>query len=241
MSEKIPCPVDGCDEEFADESEAMTHTKEKHRDDFAPPPMQIIPPGEPPEDQVQAVEKETPTSTGDEEGQSDSGGHESPIVQPEQSPDKEDVLAMVPPGMLKVLDERVEKIVEAKIEAALEAYLPQVQAAVGGAMEKAIDDKARAAGIILPSVSGGGGAPGTPVTPVGQALLAWITKGGGGGSSDMENLAKTLTQARAISDVLNPPSIWDRVMQNAVLRSLGKPGLVTDTEVKELLTPPAKP
>ena len=56
----------------------------------------------------------------------------------------------------------------------------------------------------------------------------------------MENLAKTLTQARAISDVLNPPTIWDRVMQNAVLRSLSKAGLVTDVEVKELLAPPAK-
>ena len=211
-SEKIPGPVDGCDEVFADEAEARVHVKEKHRDDFAPAPAQIIPPEEPPADQVQAVEKEKK---------------------------EEDVLAMVPPGMLKILDERVEKIVEARIEAALEAYLPQVQEAVTGAMTRVVEAQARAAGIPIPVVGEGGVVPGSPVTPVGAALLQWITKGGGG-STDMENLAKTLTQARAISDVLNPPTIWDRVMQNAVLRSLSKAGLVTDAELKELTEKPPK-
>ena len=57
----------------------------------------------------------------------------------------------------------------------------------------------------------------------------------------MESLAKTLTQARAISDVLNPPSIWDRVMQNAVLRSLSKAGLVTEAEMKEIIDETKKP
>ncbi len=163
---------------------------------------------------------------------------ETPLA--EFAPDQEKVIeetaavAMVPPGMLKLLDERVEKIVATRIEAALTAYLPEVQQAVAGAMEKAVK---QVQGALPGGLPGAGVIPGSPVTSEGVALLNLLLRQGGGGGSDMENLAKTLTQARAISDVLNPPSIWDRVMQNAVLRSLGKAGLVTDTEMKDLLEP----
>jgi len=150
----------------------------------------------------------------------------------------EALVAMVPPEALELLDKRM----DARIQAAIEAERPQIAAAVKGAIEGVLE-KAKVAGISIPGVTGnpgeGGVVPGSPVTPTGAAFLQFLMKGSGG--SDMENLAKTLTQARAISDVLNPPSIWDRVMQNAVLRSLGKAGLVTDSEMKELLEPPAKP
>jgi len=190
--------------------------KDKHRDEFAPEPVQIIPPGEPPETQAQVNARAS-------------------------LPNEEALLELVPPGMLALLEKRM----DVRINAALEAYKPEVAEAVKGAIEQVVK-QAQAAGIQVPGVTdnptgGGGVVPGSPVTPAGAELLKMIFGGGGGQGSQMEELAKTLTQARAISDVLNPPSIWDRVMQNAVLRSLGKAGLVTDAEVKELLEPPAKP
>lgn len=207
MTEKIPCPVAGCDEVFDDEAAAIAHMKEKHQDEFAPATiLPILPPG---------------------------GG-------PDEPPRSVEALSLVPPGMLEALDARVDE----RIQAALVAERPQIQAAVKGAIEQVIA-QARAAGLPIPGVTvnpavpEGGVVPGSPVTPAGAQLMNWMM--GQGQSSGMEDLAKTLTQARAISDVLNPPSIWDRVMQNAVLRSLGKAGLVTDAEVKELLEPPAKP
>ena len=219
MSEKIPCPVEGCDEEFDDEKAAAAHMKDKHRDDFAPPPVQIIPPGEPPEDQAQKVGEKKPREL------------EVPG------------LGVVPPAMLELLDQRM----DARIKAAIAAERPELAKAIEITVTRsfeAIANKAQAAGIVIPGVTGapgeGGVVPGSPVTPTGAAFLQFLMKQGSGGS-DMENLAKTLTQARAISDVLNPPTIWDRVMQNAVLRSLSKAGLVSDSEMKELLAQPAKP
>ncbi len=219
MSEKIPCPVDGCNEEFDDEAAASAHMKEKHRDEFAPPA--VIPPGgqppEPPEGQAQNV------------GEKKSRELEVPG------------LGVIPPGMLELLDQRM----DARIQAAMAAERPELAKAIEVTVTRsfeAIAKKAQAAGIVIPGVTGasgeGGVVPGSPVTPTGAAFLQFLMKGSGG--SDMENLAKTLTQARAISDVLNPPTVWDRVMQNAVLRSLSKAGLVTDAELKDL-TEPAKP
>ena len=202
--EKIKCPVDGCDEEFADEAEAMVHMKEKHRDKFAPPLA----------DQVQVVEKK---------------------VRPEPEPVPEANLGMIPPGMIDLLNKQM----DARIEAALESYLPKVQEAVGEAMQKVVAAQAQAIGIPIPNIGKDGGViPGSPVTPTGAALLQWITKGGGGGSTDMDALAKLMTSARAISDVMNPPSMWDRVMQNVVVRSLNKSGLLTTEESKALIEPP---
>ncbi len=207
-SEKIKCPVDGCDEEFADEAEAMVHMKEKHRDEFAPPQPQIIPPPGPPGGQAQVVKKET-----------------EPVPP----------VGMIPPGIMSALEAKM----DARIEASLEAYLPQVQEAVGEAMQKVIAAQAQAIGIPIPNIGKDGGViQGSPVTPTGAALLQWITKGGGGGSTDMDTLAKLMMSARAISDVMNPPSMWDRVMQNVVVRSLNKSGLLTTEESKALIEPP---
>jgi len=84
----------------------------------------------------------------------------------------------------------------------------------------------------IPPAAGGGVLPGSPVTPMGAQLLSWITKSDQ--PTNMEALANILTQARAISDVLNPPTMWDRVMQNVVVRSLKQTGLLTGTEADNL-------
>lgn len=158
-----------------------------------------------------------------------------PPEPPEPQEQVEKAVLGVPPEVMTLLDARIDE----RIDAALEKFKPELQTAVAGAIKKVVD-QAQAAGIQVPGVTGEGGVvKGSALTPTGAALINAILKGGGG--SDMEQLAKTLTQARAISDVLNPPSIWDRVMQNAVLRSLRKADLVTESEMKELLEPPAKP
>ena len=194
MSERIPCPVDGCDEEFDDEASAASHMKEKHRELYSAPVGR---------DKPSEVVVDLPPI----EGVSSNAGP----------------LAMVPPGMLEILDKRM----DARITAAIPQIVDALKAAIAAGAPGA------APGVALPP--GGGVIPGSPVTPAGAELIKWMTSGGGGGSTDMESLAKTLTQARAISDVLNPPSIWDRVMQNAVLRSLSKAGLVTEAEMKEII------
>jgi len=191
-SEKIPCPVDGCDEEFDDEAAAAAHMKEKHRELYSAP-----------------------------------GVHDNPGEAALQSP------AELPavPGMEMVTPE-ILALIDARMDSRIEKAIPDIV----NALKEAITSGAP--GAALP---GGGVIPGSPVTPAGAELIRWMTRGGGGGSTDMENLAKTLTQARAISDVLNPPSIWDRVMQNAVLRSLSKAGLVTEAEMKEIIDETKKP
>lgn len=159
---------------------------------------------------------------------------------------EEGIKEMLPAGTLEMLDARIAAVAKAEIESALEAFKPEVAAAVQGAMERVIAT-ARTAGVNIPGVPAvnpttglpeGGVVPGSPVTPMGAQLLGWITRKDE--PSGMESLAKTLQEARLITDIMNPPSIWDRVMQNAVLRSLGKAGLVTGAEMKELLEPPAK-
>ena len=191
MTERIPCPVDGCDEEFDDEAAAAAHMKEKHRELYTPPGTHETRAYQPPPEEVPAVPG----------------------------------LGVVTPGMLELLDKRM--------DARITAAIPQIVDALKQAIASG------APGAALPP--GGGVIPGSPVTPAGAELIRWMTRGGGGGSTDMESLAKTLTQARAISDVLNPPSIWDRVMQNAVLRSLSKAGLVTEAEMKEIIDETKKP
>ena len=191
MSERIPCPVEGCDEEFDDKEAAAAHMKEKHRELFSAP-----------------------------------GVHDNPGEA--ALPPTAEVLV---PGMEMVTPE-ILALMDARIDGRIEKAIPDIV----NALKEAITSGAP--GAALP---GGGVIPGSPVTPAGAELIRWMTRGGGGGSTDMENLAKTLTQARAISDVLNPPSIWDRVMQNAVLRSLSKAGLVTEAEMKEIIDETKKP
>lgn len=205
--EKIPCPVEGCDEVFADEAEAMAHMKEKHRDDFAPPQEQIIPPEEPPADQVQTVEKEK--------------------VKP-------DALTMVPPGLMAAMENKMDE----RIEAALESYLPQVQEAVAGAMQNIIAAQAQAAGLAMNPATGlpeGGVVTGSPVTPMGAAIINWMTRGSGGGVGDLENFIRQANQFKAIGELFNPPaSLTERIMQTAYIRSLKNVGLVTDKQMSDV-------
>ena len=152
-----------------------------------------------------------------------------PEAEDEENPSA--ALAMVPPEIMKLMDSRIDE----RVQAALEAERPQIAAAVKGAIEQVLA-QAKAAGIAVlgvPLAPGEGGVvPGSQVTPAGAQLISWMTKSDQ--SSDMENLAKMLTQARAISDVLNPPTMWDRVMQNVVVRSLRQTGLLTGTEADTL-------
>jgi len=136
---------------------------------------------------------------------------------------------MVTPEILALMD--------ARIDGRIEKAIPDIVNALKDAITQV--QNPGAPGVAVPP--GGGVIPGSNITPAGAELIKWMTRGGGGGSTDMESLAKTLTQARAISDVLNPPSIWDRVMQNAVLRSLSKAGLVTEAEMKEIIDETKKP
>jgi len=196
MTERIPCPVEGCDEEFDDKEAAAAHMKEKHRELFSAP-----------------------------------GVHDNPGEVIVNLPPTEEVttvpgMEMIPPGLLEMMD--------ARIDGRIEKAIPDIV----NALKEAIT-QVQTPGAAVPP--GGGVIPGSNITPAGAQLINWMTRGGGGGSTDMENLAKTLTQARAISDVLNPPSIWDRVMQNAVLRSLSKAGLVTEAEMKEIIDETKKP
>ena len=131
MSEKIPCPVEGCNEEFDDEAAASAHMKEKHRDEFAPPA--VIPPGgqppEPPEGQV-----------------------------------KVPGLGVIPPGMLELLDQRM----DARIQAALAAERPELAKAIEVTVTRsfeAIANKAQAAGIVIPGVTGAPGEAGWSPAP----------------------------------------------------------------------------
>lgn len=191
-SEKIPCPVEGCDEVFDDETAAAAHMKEKHLDVF------------------------------------------SAQVPAEQELD-EGALALVPPGVLELLDKRV----ETKIKAALEAERSQIVAAVKGTISQVLAD-ARAAGLSVPGVPSGpreGGAiPGSPVTPEG---LAWINllRGGGGGddSESLDSFIRKAGQFKAIAELFNPPaSITERIMQTAYIRSLKNVGLVTDKQMADV-------
>lgn len=76
--------------------------------------------------------------------------------------------------------------------------------------------------------------PQTSITPQGAQMLNMLLRAVSTPASSLESLATTLTQARAISDALNPPSIWDRVMQNVVIRSLVSTGQMTKREQEVL-------
>ena len=157
-------------------------------------------------------------------------------VPAEQDLADEALVAMVPPAALALLDKRV----ETKIQAALEAERVHMVEAVKGTITQILE-QAKAAGVNIPGITGpamreGGAIPGSPVTPEG---LAWINLlRGGGGGGDSESLDSFIQQAqrfRAIGELFNPPpSITERVMQTAYIRSLKKVGLVTDKQMKDV-------
>jgi len=124
-----------------------------------------------------------------------------------------------------VLDQRI----DARIDAALTAFKPQVIQGLKDALQEAAMNPGPPAGVASPE---SGVVPGSPVTPSGAALLQTIFQSNQ--PSDMEKMASFISQARMVSDALNPPSIWDRVMQNVVIRSLSRQGLLTEKEGLEL-------
>ena len=193
-SEKITCPVEGCDEEFDDEESAAAHMKEKHLDVFSA--------------QVPAEQALT-----------------------------DEALAGLPPGLAAYLP-LANKYIDSRVQAALAAERPQIVAAVKGTIERVLAD-ARAAGVSVPGVPSGpgeGGAiPGSPVTPQGLAWINLLRGGGGGESESLDEFIRKAGQFKAIGELFNPPpSITERVMQTAYIRSLEKVGLVTDKQMKDV-------
>ena len=189
MSEKIPCPVDGCDLEFESMAAATVHMKDVHKDEFsAPMPRQ---PPEPPEGQLQRT--------------------------PEEQKELEEALAMIPPGMMKLLDARM----DARIDAALVRYLPQVKEAVTGAMKQVIGTKPHGTVDPITGLPDGGVIPGSPVTPMGAQIMQWIMRGGGGGGTGAEAFLKQAAEYKAVFDVFqSPPSLAERMMTSAQMRML---------------------
>jgi len=204
VPEKIPCPVDGCDEEFDDEAAAIAHMKAEHRDEFT---------------------AHTGVSL------------EKTTLKIENVPNGQDnevdaALAMVPPGLMKVIEDRM----DARIQLAIEAERPQIAAAVKGAIEQVIA-QARQAGIPIPAVTGtpgeGGVIAGSPVTPAGAELIKQIF--GGGGGTDIETFIKQANQYKALGSLFNPPpSLADRIITSAYIKNLKKLGLVTDAAASKL-------
>lgn len=202
MSEKIPCPVPGCDEVFDDEAAVIKHIKKEHKDEFGPAPTPKLPPNEPPEGDVQ-------------KGPDD------------LKKDLDVALSMVPPGMMKALEDKMDE----RIGAALEAFMPQVQQSVAGAIKQVIDN-AQKAGLSIPGVTGstvkeGGVIQGSPVTSEGAALIQLLMGGGGGG--DIESFIRQANQYRALGDLFNPPpSLLDRIAQRALMKQFKSLNLITD-------------
>lgn len=165
----------------------------------------------------------------------------SAVMGSQEEPAQAPAEAIEIPGLGTVSPETLQFIngmMDMKIQAALEAERPQIKAAVTGAIEQVLA-QARAAGLPIQGITATGAPPatavqGSTVTPLGVEMMKLMMGMGSGGGTDIENMTKALTQMRAISDLLNPPSVWDRVMQNVVIRSLGKGGLLTETEQKTL-------
>jgi len=55
-----------------------------------------------------------------------------------------------------------------------------------------------------------------------------------GGKSEFDKMVDFITKARAVSDALNPPSVWDKILPQVVLRSLTRAGLLTPHESREV-------
>jgi len=62
------------------------------------------------------------------------------------------------------------------------------------------------------------------------AIIAKVLKGEE--KDPMTKLADVITKARTISDALNPPTVWDRVLPMVVVRALTARGLMTKEEAK---------
>jgi len=55
-----------------------------------------------------------------------------------------------------------------------------------------------------------------------------------GEKTEFDKMVDFITKARAVSDALNPPSVWDKILPQVVLRSLTRAGLLTPRESREV-------
>jgi len=162
----------------------------------------------------------------------DAGSHSASDESPQLN--DEAMVAMLPKEFAAYLP-LVNKYIDSRVQAALEAERPQIVAAVKGTITQVLE-QAKAAGVAVPGVTGpasreGGAIPGSPVTPEG---LAWIQllRGGGGGEENLDSFIKQASRYKAIGELFNPPpSLVERVMQTAYIRNLKKIGLVTDKDM----------
>jgi hypothetical protein len=58
---------------------------------------------------------------------------------------------------------------------------------------------------------------------------------GSSGKSELDKIADVVTKARMISDALNPPTVWDKVFPQIVVRAFMKSGLLTEKEGEEVI------
>ncbi len=142
------------------------------------------------------------------------------------------VLGAVPAEVL----EYINALTDQKIQAALEAERPHTAKAVGEAIAQVITDM-RAAGIPIPALDAPGapavGGPGSTVTPLGGALLNYLTRPEPGG--DIMAFIKQAQQFKAIGELFNPPpGLADRIITSAYIKNLKKLGLVTDNAASAL-------
>jgi len=127
-----------------------------------------------------------------------------------------DPLALLPPEIMAAMEKKMDDRITAAIPKIVDALKAAIASGAPGA-----------------APPGGGVIPGSPVTPTGVAVLKEIFGGGGGG--DLEGFIRQANQYKAIGELFNPPpSLTERVMQTAYVRSLKNVGLVTDKQMKDV-------
>ena len=113
------------------------------------------------------------------------------------------------------------------------ARIDELEKAVKALTEKVAELSSAIAQLVSARASHAGPNPSNPIGLDLAALLPLLkplTE-----KSDLDKLADVITKARAISDAINPPSIWDKVMTTAFARMLVKSGFVTEDEAKQLI------
>lgn len=77
--------------------------------------------------------------------------------------------------------------------------------------------------------------PQNPFTIPPEVLTAFAKILEGGGKSEFDRMVEFVTKARAVADALNPPSVWDRIFPQVIVRSFLRAGLITQEESKAIL------
>jgi len=74
--------------------------------------------------------------------------------------------------------------------------------------------------------------PGFAISP--EIITAFVKLLESSGKSEFDRMTEFIVKARAVSDALNPPSVWDKILPQVVLRSLTRAGLLTPYESREV-------